>query len=209
MNKLLTGSNRDMYDATIDRMFEIIPDMMSRKIPEANVQQAFVVDTVIELHTSTFENENCFALCVGSYDDTAYEFLDKLEYSLVAIDPSINYSLHEYKDLTTGHFKTIFSTSVIEHVDDDEEFIRDICELLDSGGVAILTCDFNDNYKDGDSVPLSVVRQYTRYDLEVRIPSIISDYGCHVIGDVNYEGEYDFEHSGHVYTFATLVFKKE
>ena len=102
MNKLLTGSNRDMYNSMIKKMFKMIPDMMARKIPEANVQQAFVARTVLNVHKDTHDK----ILCVGSYDDTAYEFLLKLELglSIIGIDPDVNYSLHEYKDLTTGHF---------------------------------------------------------------------------------------------------------
>jgi len=204
MNKLLTGSNRSKYSAVIDDMFATVPEMMSRKIKEANVQQAFVIDTVTDFHPNKDER----ILCVGHYDDTAYEFLVKYGYRVTGIDPEINYSLHSFKEVTDKKYKTIFSTSVIEHVEDDDEFIRDICELLAPGGVAVLTCDFNDNYKDGDDVPLTVVRQYTKYDLEVRIPKTLSEYGCSIVGKQEYDGEYDFEHSGHVYTFATLVFKK-
>ena len=59
-------------------------------------------------------------------------------------------------------FDIIISTSVIEHVEDDEKFIEDIAYLLKKGGYAILTCDFNDYYKKGDDIPDGDYRFYTK-----------------------------------------------
>ena len=41
LNRILTNQDRELYKPLIEKMFEVCPEMMSRKISEANVQQAF------------------------------------------------------------------------------------------------------------------------------------------------------------------------
>jgi SAM-dependent methyltransferase len=180
-----------------------LPDMMSRKVPEANVQQAFVYETVLDL-----EVVGSRILSVGCYEDTAFELLKLLEFNIAGIDPVINYDLHTYKEKTHYKFGVIFATSVIEHVKDDEQFIQDICDLLEVGGRAILTCDFNNNYKPGDPLPYSNYRIYTEHDLNSRLRKIIENNYCILMGKPNWKGEPDFWYQGHNYSFATLTFWK-
>ena len=66
-------------------------------------------------------------------------------------------------------FDIIISTSVIEHVEDDEQFINEMAYLLRVGGSGILTCDFKDNYKKGDDIPDADYRFYTKKDLNERL----------------------------------------
>lgn len=138
-NRILTNSDRKKFKPIIDKMFTTLPKEMSRKISEANVQQAFMVDFIYP----KFKDKKI--LCVGSFEDTAYEYLKTLGVKMVGIDPRINYDLHTYKSKTSEKFDLIFSTSVIEHVEYDGEFIRDICELMNVGGIGVLTTDFLEN----------------------------------------------------------------
>lgn len=201
MNRLLTNADRENYRSTIDKMFGACPDIMSRKIPEANVQQAFVLDTVI----SRFSKEVAI-LAVGAFEDTASASLKELGYNVTEIDPAINYDLHTFRGRSINQFNAIIATSVIEHVSNDEEFIEDICSLLLPGGWAIITCDFKNDYKVGDPLPATDVRFYTKNDLEVRLNGIINKHHCYLIGEPNWDGEPDFLYQGHVYSFATFVF---
>ncbi len=66
---------------------------MSKKIPEANVQQAFVFDTVYRFLK---EYNSPKILCVGSYEDTAAMSLKRMGYKIEDIDPVLNYYLQEY-----------------------------------------------------------------------------------------------------------------
>lgn len=206
-NRVLTDIDRKKYSKLIDEMFLICPEMMRRKIPEANVQQAFVLDFVRKL----IEKKPPYRiLSVGCFEDTAYECLKK-EHIVYGIDPAINFDLHTFIKNNTNLYDIIFSTSVIEHVVDDEEFIRDICSILLPDGIAILTCDFNNDYKPGDRVPDTVVRQYTTKDFghNGRLDKVLQRNNCVLEGIPMWDTSVkDFTCQGCKYSFATYVFRK-
>jgi len=202
MNRLLRDDDRTNLQPVIDKMWETIPAMMARKIPEANVQQAFVYSAVKNLYSEGL------ILSVGCYEDTAFELLKHEGFTVWGIDPAVNYDLHSYRNLFTHKYEIIFATSVLEHVKNDEQFIRDICYLLKPGGVAILTCDFKNDYKKGNPVPYTDERFYTEAELDVRLRNIIETEGCEYLGETYWKGEPDFWYQGHHYSFATIVFKK-
>ena len=153
-NTILTDIYRKKLEPTIAELYRLVPDMMSRKIPRANVQQAFVFDYI----QNNFLKTDSF-ICVGSHEDTCAAALKTLGYNITEIDPSYNCSLHEYvQQANIPHFDVVFSISVIEHVANDDEFVDDLCKLLKPGGTAILTCDFNNSYQKGQPVPSSDYR---------------------------------------------------
>lgn len=202
LNRILTNQDRELYKPLIEKMFEVCPEMMSRKISEANVQQAFALEYLLTFDTST---KMC---CAGSFEDTACDFLKRSGFNVVEIDPEINTELHAYRISTQEKFDVIFSVSVLEHVKNDEEFIEDICYLLNPGGVAVLTCDFNNQYTKGMPLPATDVRFYTKYDLGTRLTNVLERNNCKLIDDSNWNAAPDFIYQGHLYSFATFVFKK-
>ena len=202
-NKILNDDQREYYRDSINELYSLCPDTIKRKIPNANAQQAFVLKTVKDLY---IDGE---ILSVGSFDDTASESLIKLGYDVKEIDPSINYDLHEYYQLNNmKKFNIIISTSVIEHVKDDELFIDEICKLLNDGGYAILTCDYKNDYKQGDHKPSVDYRLYTKYDLLERLRNILLLNNCDIYGDYNYDDIDNFQYEYCTYSFATYVIKK-
>jgi len=205
-NRLLTDIDRENYKVLIEDMFETVPEMMSRKIARANVQQAFMVETILnELLTPA-----ATILCVGSFEDTASSYLKKKHgYNIVDIDPQINTDLHYYVYHYADKFDVVFSTSVIEHVPNDESFIEDICLSLKPGGLAILTCDYNNDYQKGDILPYSDVRFYTENDLKFRLGKIIAKFDCALVDCPDWSGKRDFIHDGCNYSFATYTFRKD
>lgn len=203
MNILLNDTERELYKDSILELYTLCPDTIKRKISRANVQQAWMLNT---LKKHVFEDANI--LCVGSFEDTACEALQKLGFKVNAIDPAINTSLHDFFVNCNEKFDIIFSTSVIEHVQDDELFIDEICKLLKNGGYGFLTCDFNNTYKDGHRKPSEDARLYTKYDLLERLNGILIKNDCNLFGDINYDATPDFIYSGHLYSFATYSFKK-
>lgn len=207
-NRILDNAARIQYKSVIDDLFKLEPDMMSRKILEANVQQAFVIDTV-QKFASRFTSPKI--LCVGSYEDTAAAGLKGLDYRIEEIDPVLNCDLHAYfhkPSTVKGSYDIIFSTSVLEHVQDDELFMTQIAELLAPGGTAILTCDYNDQYKPGDPIPREDVRLYTQNDFIRRLLPLLK--GCSLVDEPQWVcPNPDFTYAGRYrYTFATLVFQK-
>jgi SAM-dependent methyltransferase len=205
-NFILGDNEREQYKPVIRQMFKYDPKMMNRKISEANVQQAFVLNTVYNLIA---EIKDPKILCVGSFEDTACASLKKMGYVIEEVDPAINYDLDTFMNLPTtqpGSFDIIFSTSVLEHVEDDKTFIEKIAVLLKPGGKVILTCDFNNEYKPGDNLPATDIRFYTETDM---IDLIKYAHGCHLIDSPDWNGGNSFYNEGCWYTFATLVFRKD
>jgi hypothetical protein len=204
LNRLLLDRDRELLAPVIEEMFEVVPEMMSRKIPRANVQQAFVLDTVRKLTPDTPETR---LLCVGGVEDTACETLQ--HNNIDSIDPDIDVTLKEWWEMSPGKYTLVFATSVLEHVDDDEAFLSYFCDLIDEDGYGVLTCDFNDEYVPGAPVPNTVNQQYTRHDLEVRLKAVLDRYGCELVGTPDWTGEPDFHYQGFDYCFATYVFRKK
>lgn len=209
INRLLNDKDRENYKPLIDDMFRVCPITMKRKIDRANIQQAFILDQVL---TSIKSLDRPNILSVGCYDDTAHEYLLNKPLSkridIIGIDPEINVDLRSFRNINHDKFDIVFSTSVIEHVPDDEGFLDDICKILDIGGVGILTMDFNNDYRVGDKLPQTDLRFYTKKDLEFRLTKILTDNECDLVDVPDWSGEPEFTHDGCNYSFATFVFRK-
>jgi SAM-dependent methyltransferase len=147
-------------------MFALVPEMMKRKIAEANVQQGFMLSAVLQLCRDFPRTK---ILCVGSYEDTAYEALRKIGVSVDGIDPNANgVDLEKFVSSNPekkGTFDIVFSTSVLEHVPDDEGFVADAASLIAPGGYGIFTCDFKDTWNTRDPIPQADCRLYRSDDL--------------------------------------------
>lgn len=205
MNTILNDTQREKYKSDIQTLFSLCPQTMTRKINRANVQQGFVFNKVKEL-----SDKSSKMLCVGSHEDTACEALIKEGYDITSIDPAINMDLNTfYSKSKEKRYNIIFSTSVIEHVENDELFIDQICKLLKPNGYGVLTCDFKDGYKNGDPKPNEDHRLYTKDDLLIRLNTILKRNNCAIFGEIDYDHPPDFQYYEHVYSFATYVFKKE
>jgi SAM-dependent methyltransferase len=206
-NRILDNTARKTYKPIIDALYDLLPGMMSRKMPEANIQQAFVLDTV---HKFASRYESAKILCIGSYDDTAAAALKIYGFPIDEVDPVLNYDLNTFMHKPSTikcSYDVVFSTSVIEHVKDDELFIKQIDELLAPGGTAILTCDYKDQYKPGDSLPQEDFRLYTKKDFFGRLLPLIK-YSS-LVDTPHWDcPNPDFVYANCRYTFATLVFKK-
>jgi len=180
---------------------------MDRKIPEANVQQAFVFDTVKKLASRISKPR---ILCIGCFEDSTAESLERLGFRIDGIDPVLNYDLNGFfrkRSTVPFYYNIIFATSVIEHVQDDEVFLTQIASLLAPGGTAIITCDFNDQYHPGDPIPSEDFRMYTQKDFHERLLPLLKD--CELVDKPQWHCTApDFTYAGCRYTFASLVFRK-
>jgi hypothetical protein len=204
-NRVLNDDDRGELADVINTMFKLTPEMMSRKPYRANVQQAFGVAGVLETSNKTDE-----ILCVGSFEDTCADTLLKLGYNVICIDSQVNMDLHTYKEQNPDKkFKTIFSISVLEHVNNDIGFIADICNMLEPEGIAIITTDFLDTYDNSMSKPHFAERFYTHKTMLTDLMFPIYRFGCHLVSNANwFDSTPDFEYQGYTYNLATLVFKK-
>jgi len=208
-NRILDNNARVQYEPVIKQLHQLAPEIMASKIPAANIQQAFIFDGVRHFSASL---KSPRMLCVGSYDDSASVSLKRLGYEIVEIDPQVNgMDLNQFFHLPStrkASYDLIFSTSVIEHVEDDELFVKQIGELLAPGGVGLLTCDFNDLHQPGDPVIPGDYRFYTQKDLISRLLPAMKD--CSLVDVPQWQcPNPDFVFIGYRYTFATLAFRKD
>ncbi len=202
-NRILDDAARQEYQEIIQLLFKTCPEMMARKIPRANIQQAFILDAVRSL-----AKPGASILSVGSFEDTACETLIKLGYQVTAIDPAINYDLNSFVQQARGAtYDVIFSTSVIEHVEDDRLFIQQIEQLLSKDGKAVLTCDFKDDWKSEEGIFDGSYRFYTQeYLYNVLLKRLQSS---RLLDEPQWNcPNPDFEYGGKKYTFATVAFQK-
>ena len=209
LNRILDDEARALYELATQKLLASVPLTMTKKMARANVQQAFVFDTVYRLRQN-FQKPK--VLCVGSYEDTASMTLQKMGFEVEDIDPMINFSLQEFytrPSTVKQSYDIIFSTSVIEHDPDDESFIKCVAGLLAPGGYAVLTCDYNDGWRPGDPKPDVDARLYTKADLEKRLLSYTSD--CELVDAPRWEcPNPDFLYQGkYRSTFATFVVQKK
>jgi SAM-dependent methyltransferase len=207
-NISLDATERLRYLSDIIEMKETVPEIMSLKIEEANVQQAFVKSAVEHFSDG---KKNLNILCIGSFEDTAFETLKYKGYSITAIDPILNTDLNGFikrKNTAKSSYDIIFSTSVIEHVQDDDLFISQITSLLAVDGVAILTADFNDNFVKGNVKPHTDYRLYTIKDILFRLVPLM--HSCELVGPHFWQASVpDFTFEGATYSFISLVFRKK
>jgi SAM-dependent methyltransferase len=204
LNTILTDDMRIHYNAQIMATKKLCPVEFFRKIPRANVQQAFIKD-VFEKYA-----KNCQRfLCVGSYEDTAYLSLQKEGFIIEGIDPVLNRNLDEHFKFwnNTLPYDIIFSVSVIEHVKNDSEFVFKIANMLAPGGYAIFTMDFLSDWKESDPLVSCDCRFYTtKYILERIIPFM--PY-CEMVDFYDWDKyQPDFDFKKFRYSFATLVLRK-
>jgi len=204
-NTVLDDKAREHYLPATKTLWALAPDMMKRKIAEANVQQSFVLAAVLHL---SHDLPRTKILCVGCFEDTAYEALRRMGYPVQGCDPNVDGRdldayVHSNPD-ALGTYDIVFSTSVIEHVEDDGKFVSKLSRLLRPGGYAVLTCDYLNNWKPGDPLPSSDFRFYTAEDLLIRLPSHMAS--CQLVDDPDWkEHQPDFELGDCRYGFATLV----
>lgn len=211
-NRILDNQARALYASPIQFLQSLVPEVMRNKIAEANVQQGFVFDTAYRLARQL--GKKCRMLAVGAFENTAFLALQKLGFSIEGIDPNLNYDLATFITRPTVHpasYDLIISTSVIEHIPDDEHFVRDIAYLIKPGGIAILTCDFHNSYSKGFEIPSVDCRFYTKSDITDRLMKAVPN--CSLYGGVSQWdcSEYDFwyDNRRYNYTFASIVFIKE
>jgi len=207
-NRILDNKARKLYAQAINKLIELVPKTMAKKIPEANIQQAFVFDTIYR-HSSKYKNPKI--LCIGSYEDTASMSLIKMGFEIEEIDPMLNYSLQEYitkPSTIKNSYDIIFSTSVIEHDPNDKSFMKAISDLLAPNGIAIITCDYKEDWKPNDIKPEVDIRLYTKNDLKNRLLSYMDN--CLLIDEPQWDcSNPDFNYlKKYQYTFATFVIKK-
>jgi len=149
-------------------------------------------------------------LLPGGYEDPMAEALSAMRARVTVLDPALNgLTLAEWSS-DIGHQEEVdivIAASVLEHVKDDAEFLRDIVTMLRPGGYAFLTCDFKEGWKRGDPLAPTQERMYTRESLMALTDTIDSEVEWCGERDWQARGDY-FPYAGLWFSFASIAFKK-
>jgi hypothetical protein len=205
-NRILTDRDREELKSITDRMYRLLP-MSGHKITDAMVQEAFVYDIAFD---AIQDKISARGLAAGSFHDVAAELLRYDGYAVYDVDPVVNYDLAAFCNLEDQREKYTFivSTSVLEHTADPKEFITQCCQLLDIGGICVMTMDFKDDWKHGDPVPYTSNRFFTRDSL-YKLRAIIQENGCDLVDEPDWTAKDRFIWDGINYSFASFVFRKK
>jgi len=200
------AADNAQYQKEFDLMKQHAPEMVERKIFSSLHQSAQILHQVL----NNIKKDD-LVLCVGSFEDVPAEVLTKMGYTVMGVDPVFSLDLHTLRTLNpTFKYPIIFSTSVIEHVQNDEQFIADVCHMLEPGGLYIMTCDFKPDYVTGDLLPATCIRLYTKDRLDY-LTKLAESFGCKLTEvpawDVTPD-EMDFEWDGVRYCFMGMSFRK-
>lgn len=204
-NRVLTAADRESLRPAVEELTKRCPEIMSRKHATAVFQNAFIYEQV--RRAACKEDK---IILIGGYEDPIGPALLQQGYDVRITDPNVDDkdARAVWEDtLHTGEtFNIVISCSVLEHVAEDENFVRYIYQILSPGGVAFLTTDYRDGWKPGDDKPLVDERLYTRQRLE-HLAAQLPDGSLLAPPAWNDEQPY-FHYEGSDYCFASFAFRR-
>ena len=165
-NRVLTPRDRERLRPAVAELHELCPGMMSRKFPQAVFQNAFIFEQARHL-----AKRGDSIILVGGYEDPIGPALERLGYRVTITDPQVDgrdSTQVLYDSLRSGTlYDLVISCSVLEHVEEDVDFVQSLFELLKPGGTALLTADFRADWHSGIPKPAPDVRLYSPVRLRV------------------------------------------
>lgn len=111
---------------------------------------------------------------------------------------------------TSNFYDVVFCISVIEHVAADHEFLRNLAEMVKSGGLLFLTTDVMPRMpkENGAGYHFDNLREhnYTMYDVCKMIEYLNVEKGFELLGesDLEYKGDKVFD-----YSFCSIAMRKK
>lgn len=211
INKVYTDADRELWEPTDELIrTQLAPAMYSRKIHRSTVQSAaLLAQFLYEIANKGQTRQDVKVFGAGSYEDIVVASIKATGYNVIDADPMINgLTVEQYHERhPTDEFDYVVSTSVLEHVPNDENFVRICARMLKEGGTCLMSMDFKEDW-DGGRTPATSLRFYKKHDLEVRLRQIIESEGCELVGECDWSDSDTFYYDGFIYGFAGFVFKK-
>lgn len=202
-NRLLNKMSVGEFTREIEFFREVCPDLIAKKNKDALSQYALFLKYLVSKKIQLSELK---ILCIGSYEDLLTLTLKRLGVFVEEVDPNINFTLEEFISKPTEKDKKydiIFSISVLEHVEDDIEFLRTCEEKLSIGGVQFHTFDF---LESPEFIPSTHFRMYSRKSISL-IDTALSRSRMYGAQDYS-NARYDFFYNQLHYCFASIFFER-
>ena len=203
MNRCLSVSSLKEFELEINFFNKICPDLIHKKNQLALSQYALLLKFIIEKRLNIFKAK---ILVIGSYEDLLALALKRLGAYVEEVDPNLNFLLEDFiqKPAEDGvKYDLIFSISVLEHVENDINFLK-ICESkLKKGGFQYHTFDYLPHYKN---LPPTHYRFYSdTYVEKIRKLLLFS----RMYGEQDYKNYLlDFNYNNLTYCFASILFER-
>ena len=184
-----------------------------RKFEGAKFQYAHIMKALMLEYPQGADRLNI--LLPGGYEDPLRETLTRLGANVLAVDPDVNrmnlrqyVAAHETTAKWYWQADLVIAASVLEHVRDDAEFLRDIVFCLKPGGLALLTVDFKEGWKRGDPLVTTQERMYTRDSLMALTDTINREVAW--LGERDWQSRGDYlPYEGLMFSFASIAFRKK
>jgi SAM-dependent methyltransferase len=159
-NRVLTVRDRVRLRHSIQELHQLCPDIMSRKLPDAVFQNAFIFEQVRKI-----AKPNNRIILIGGYEDPIGPALESLGWDVTITDPCLDdRSLIDVvadSYCSNKRYDIVVSCSVLEHVEDDLAFLQGIYSIMAPGGTALLTTDFRHDWVPNVPKPTPDVRLYS------------------------------------------------
>lgn len=205
-NRVLTIEDRVNLQPVIKELSDLAPDIMKRKDPETVFQNAFIFQ-----QAKSLAKKGDKLIIIGGYEDPIGPSLIKLGYDITITDPLIDRRDMEavWKEslLFDIRYDMVICCSVLEHVEDDVSFIKQIYDILKPNGIAILTTDYKSNWQEGMAKPDSDCRLYTSTRLHYLLDQLPKNSCLDKANWENIEPYVTCESSN--YAFCSLAFQKK
>jgi SAM-dependent methyltransferase len=204
-NRVLMPADREALRPAVAELTRLCPDIMSRKIPEAVFQNAFLYEQV-----KRFASLADDIILIGGFEDPIGPALRALGFQVTITDPALDgKSAHDVwlEAIHSGRrYDIVVSCSVIEHVADDGQFVQQLYQLLKPGGVALLTTDFNADWRPHMRPAAPDSRLYTPERLQMLAKKLPAESLLSPPTWAPTEAYFDFH--GVRYSFCSLAFRK-
>jgi len=205
-NRVLTPHDREQLRPVVEELSTLEPEIMSRKVPLAVFQNAFLFQ-----QARAFARRTDRIMVIGGFEDPIGPALRKLGYDVTITDPMLDGKdmeavwIESIRERT--EYDVVICCSVIEHVENDARFIQQMYQVLRPGGTAILTTDYVERWEEGMPKPKADYRLYSSDRLRMLAGHLPPDS----LTDLPTWGEQVpyFEYESIQYSFCSLAFQRK
>lgn len=188
---------------------ELLPNEVAtvKRFAPSEQQRLFEYSMALRFLLSLPEPPQEHVADVGGAGSEFPSILKSLGVETIIIDPKVNCPLHMF--VGSRRFPVVFSISTIEHVDDPEEFARDLAAITQPGGYLFLTTDiWGREEGEPDTAHFNWMRKriYTIRSW-IALSNLFYKEGFTLFGGADWSYQGDTVYSS--YSFASLGLRKE
>lgn len=205
-NRNLSALDKYTLSSSVNLFETLVPSLFKIKSPELLFPNAFVFEQAKSLAKKT---DNI--IVIGGFEDPTGYALQALGYNVVITDPLLDGRdmsiVWQESVLSAEQYDFVICSSVLEYVEDDISFIKQMYDILKPNGVAMLTTSYrSDEIKEKQDASLSV-RLYDREKLQKLIDILPPNTALHKPTWRDVEPDAFIQNRG--FSFCSFAFRKK